>query len=65
MIELFGILASICILISFTFKEQRKIRIINMIGCIVFVFYGILIKSFSIIFLNLCTFAIHIYHLKR
>lgn len=60
MIEALGILSSVLVLISFTFKEQKKIRIINMIGCIMFVIYGILIKSLSIVFLNLCTFIVHI-----
>ena len=65
MIEVLGILASIFVLISFTFKEQKKIRCINMIGCIIFIIYGILINSISVVFLNLCTFFIHVYYIRK
>ena len=65
MIEAIGIIASICVLVSFTFKKQKTIRCVNMIGCVLFVVYGILINAFSVIFLNVCTMLVHIYFLKR
>lgn len=64
MIEFLGILAGCCVLISFTFKDEIKIRKINIIGCILFIIYGLFIKSISVIFLNTFTFLVHILYLK-
>ncbi|NML68919.1 uroporphyrinogen decarboxylase [Chryseobacterium sp. RP-3-3] len=36
-----GYSASIFIVLSFILKDVRKIRIVNMIGCVCFVIYGI------------------------
>ncbi|HCR76171.1 MAG TPA: uroporphyrinogen decarboxylase [Chryseobacterium sp.] len=36
-----GYSASVFIVLSFILKDVRKIRIVNMIGCICFVIYGI------------------------
>ncbi|MDR6159445.1 MULTISPECIES: hypothetical protein [Chryseobacterium] len=36
-----GYSASLFIVLSFILKDVRKIRIVNMIGCICFVIYGI------------------------
>ncbi|MEC3874095.1 uroporphyrinogen decarboxylase [Chryseobacterium salviniae] len=36
-----GYSASLFIVLSFILKDVRKIRIVNMIGCICFVVYGI------------------------
>lgn len=63
--EIIGTVASIIILISFLFDDLRIIRIINIIGCIVFIIYGTTIKSFSIELLNSGLFLIHIYHLLK
>ncbi len=36
-----GYSASLFIVLSFILKDIRKIRIVNMVGCICFVIYGI------------------------
>ncbi|MDQ0592283.1 uncharacterized protein with PQ loop repeat [Chryseobacterium ginsenosidimutans] len=36
-----GYSASLFIVLSFILKDIRKIRIVNMIGCICFVIYGV------------------------
>lgn len=46
--EIIGTIASIIVLISFLFKNEKQIRIINIIGAICFVIYGITINAFSI-----------------
>lgn len=63
--ESIGILASIIVLISFIAKGENKIRIINIIGALVFVIYGLLINSFSVWFLNGMLVIIHLYKIKR
>ena len=63
--ELIGTLASIIVLISFIAKGENKIRIINIIGALMFVVYGLLINAFSIWFLNGMLILIHLYKIKR
>lgn len=58
--EILGITASILVLISFLFDDIKQIRFINIIGCIVFIIYGILINSFSVWFLNGALLIMHI-----
>ena len=63
--ELIGTLASIIVLISFIAKGENKIRIINIIGALMFVVYGLLINAFSIWFLNGMLILIHLYKIKK
>ena len=63
--ELIGTLASIIVLISFIVKGEKNIRLINIIGAFVFVIYGLLIKAFSVWFLNGMLILIHLYKIKR
>ena len=61
--EILGTIASILVLISFLMKGEKKIRIINILGALMFVVYGILINAFSVWFLNGVLICIHIYYL--
>ena len=63
--ESIGILASIIVLISFIAKGENKIRIINIIGALVFVIYGLLINSFSVWFLIVMLVIIHLYYINK
>lgn len=63
--EIIGTLASIVVLISFLCKSERKIRIVNIVGALFFVIYGILIGSFSVWFLNGALILIHVYKLIK
>ena len=64
-VEIIGIAASVLVLISFLFKNIRTIRIISIVGCIVFVVYGLLIGALSIWLLNGILILVHIYFLIR
>ena len=64
-IEVLGIIASVLVLISFLCKGERKIRIVNILGAITFVVYGMLIDAFSVWFLNGILILIHAYYLLR
>lgn len=59
-LEILGTIASIFVLISFLMKGERKIRLINILGAIMFVIYGLFINAFSIWFLNGTLCIIHI-----
>jgi len=50
-IEIIGWIATILILISFMF-EGMKLRVINTIGAVVWLYYGYEMGSSSIMFLN-------------
>lgn len=63
--EALGIAASLFILISFIFKGELKIRTINIVGCVFFVIYGIMIKSFSVYFMNGTLIFVHIFYILR
>jgi uncharacterized protein with PQ loop repeat len=64
--EIIGYLASFIVLISFLMKDIKKLRIINSIGCILFVAYGILLNfSIPIIITNVAIVGINIYYLTR
>ncbi len=65
-IEIVGYLASLIVLISFLMKNMKTLRIINSIGCVLFVAYGILLGfSLPIIITNVAIVAINIYYLFK
>jgi hypothetical protein len=65
MYELIGVLASIMVLISFIMNGEKKIRIINIAGAMLFVIYGILINAFSVWFLNGALLLVHMHKLIK
>lgn len=64
-IEILGIVATLFVLLSFLFNKPKTIRIVNIIGAVVFVVYGILINSISVWLLNGALIGIHIYYLIK
>jgi uncharacterized protein with PQ loop repeat len=46
-VEIIGYVASLFVLVSFLMKDIKKLRLINSVGCMLFVIYGILL-NFSI-----------------
>lgn len=63
--EILGTIATIIILISFLMTDIKRIRTINLIGDILYLIYGIIIGSFSIILLNIILSIIQIYYLIK
>ncbi|WP_295832874.1 uroporphyrinogen decarboxylase [uncultured Winogradskyella sp.] len=65
--EYVGYLASLMVLLSFTMKDIKKLRLVNMSGCILFIIYGFLMPSFRIglpiIIANLAILIVNIYYL--
>lgn len=64
-LELLGYLASLLVLISLLMSSIIKLRWINLIGSGTFCIYGLLIGSFPVAFMNLCTCFINIYYLVK
>lgn len=68
--EILGIIASVFILSSLTFKctdEKRNVlmRSLNNVGSLFFVIYGIFIRAWSIVVCNGLLFVFNIYHITR
>ncbi len=64
-LEIVGIIATLFVLASFLTSGERNIRIINIVGALIFVVYGILIGALSVWILNGALFFIHIYKLYK
>jgi len=59
-----GYAASVFLIISFLLKDQKKLRAINLIGCIFFVVYGFLLDyAWPIIIPNFIIACTQVYHL--
>lgn len=63
MTELIGIAAGISVLASWFPKSERTKRIVNAIGAVLFIVYGIMIKSISVAALNGAVLINHVYNL--
>ncbi|MDO5980106.1 uroporphyrinogen decarboxylase [Flavivirga spongiicola] len=66
-VEWVGYVAMATVLISFLMKSVNKLRIVNSFGCLLFVFYGILLDPFSmpIIITNTAILCINLYYLLQ
>ncbi len=60
-----GYSASVFVVLSFILKDIKKIRIVNAVGCILFVIYGIYSNLWPIIIPNAILFVIQAYHLLK
>lgn len=64
--ELVGYLASVAVLISFLMKNMTYLRIINTIGCLLFIAYGAMLAiSWPIIITNTAIVFINLYYLLK
>ncbi|MGB0896746.1 MAG: uroporphyrinogen decarboxylase [Flavobacteriaceae bacterium] len=66
LVEIVGYLASIVVLCSFTMKDFKKLRIVNMLGCLLFVVYGFMMPTLRvglpIIITNAAILGINMYY---
>ena len=59
--EIFGYIGTILILSSFTIENVAKLRLINTIGAIFWIIYGVGILATPTIVVNSCVIVIHSY----
>lgn len=62
-VEWFGYLASLVVLVSLTMTSIIKLRVINLIGCLLFAAFAYFIDSYPTMFMNLGIAGINIYYL--
>ena len=63
--ELFGIAGTILILIGFLSNSEKRIRLFDMAGSLLFVIYGILIGALSNVLLNGILIIVHVVKLYK
>lgn len=63
--EVIGIIGTILILIGFLTNGEKKIRLFDMAGAILFIIYGALIGSLSNILLNGILVIVHVIKLRK
>ena len=64
-IEIVGYIGSGLVLVSMLMTSLKKLRIINMIGSIIFTVYALIIHSYPTAIMNFCLVLINIYKLRR
>lgn len=63
--ETVGIVASLLVFISFFWSNEKLTRIVNMVGCVAFVVYAVLIQSLSVCVINSACFILHVVKLVQ
>lgn len=63
MVEAFGYLSMVVVLVSMLMKDIKTLRIVNSIACGMFVIYGFMLGSYPIVIMNVLVIAINIYKL--
>jgi hypothetical protein len=64
-VEILGIVASLFVISAFLFKNVKIIRLLDAVGALLYVIYGILIHSYANILLNTVLIVVQIYHLHK
>ena len=64
-LELFGYMGSILVVISMLMSSVVKLRIINVIGSVISGIYAILCGAYPLFFMNLCLIVINVYNLYK
>ena len=59
MIQAIGYLATFITGLSFMMKDIKTLRLVNALGCMVWIVYGALLRSEPIIITNVGIFGIH------
>lgn len=64
-IEWVGYAASLMIAISLLMTNVIKLRMLNTVGCLLFVIYGFIVGAYPVAVANLAIIFINLYHLYK
>jgi len=64
-IEALGYASSTIVAISLMLKDMRWLRVVNSVGALVFVVYGLLVPAYPVAALNGFIVMVNVYHLLR
>ncbi|MCR4842520.1 MAG: YgjV family protein [Eubacterium sp.] len=63
MIELFGYLGSLLVVISMLMTSVKRLRVVNTVGSVIFTTYALIIHSYPTALMNFALIIINVYHL--
>ena len=61
MLEIVGYFAMGASVLSFAFAKQKLVRIVNLLACLIWVYYGFLIQNNPTIIVNVMVSMVHLY----
>jgi hypothetical protein len=64
-IEIWGYLSMILVLVSMMMKNMKKLRILNSIACSMFVVYGVTLSAYPIVVMNILVIFINIWRILK
>ncbi len=64
-LELVGWVATFVVIGSFLVNDMIKLRSINLVGATLWLIYGIIASSYSIMFLNIVVMSIQIFKINQ
>lgn len=64
-VELIGYAASLGVLLSFFMKDIIALRIVNSVGCALFVLYGILLPTIPVALTNGAIIVVNVYYIWK
>ncbi len=64
-IEILGYVAMVLVAGSFLLKDVIKLRLVNALGAVCFVIYGVLIDSFPVTGLNIFVVCVNGYYILK
>ena len=64
-LEIVGWIATFVVIGSFLINDMLKLRSVNLIGATLWLLYGIIAGSFSIMFLNIVVMCIQVFKIKQ
>ena len=65
LLESWGYLSMIIVLISMLMTDIKKLRIINSIACSMFIVYGYFHEAYPVVLMNTIVIIINLYKLKQ
>ena len=63
--EALGYLAMALTMLSFAFSDMEVLRRVNLLGCLAWIVYGLLMSSNPIIFTNVAIASVHIFSIYK
>ena len=64
-LEIVGWIATFVVIGSFLINDMLKLRSVNLIGATLWLIYGIIAGSFSIMFLNIVVMCIQVFKIRQ
>jgi hypothetical protein len=65
MIEIWGYISMIVVLVSMMMKNIKTLRIVNSIACAMFILYGLAHETYPVVLMNFLVIIINLFQLKK